>query len=209
MGVEIEISDEIAEEFGVKLAAAVQEWFSGSDRTLSTWRRMMRDELASPMEEWLLGPYSASLVSRGITPLGDEQARVYVVRALKDTDDLRERLLNAPSVGSLTASPWFVETLLHPLHQSKIVSSLFRRVQDLFSFGSVEREPDFTGRRRWRIAASPSRHTALDFVVKGPDGLFNVGGNLWVGPRGDITNAPEASGCTCYLEWETVAGDWV
>lgn len=199
----------LSEELGERLAVAVQNWFSGSDHSLSTWRRMMRDELAGPMEAWLLGPYSAELSARGITPLGPEQARVYVVRALKDTDDLRERLLDAPSVGTLTASPWFVETLLRPLHQSRIVSSLFRRVQDLFSFGSVEREPEFTGRRRWRIAASPSRHTALDFVVKGPDGLFNVGGNLWIGPRGDVTNGPEASGCTCYLEWETVGGNWV
>lgn len=201
--------DVIAEELGGRLSEAVSLWFAGRDHTLSSWRQMMREELAEPMKDWLLGPYSASLVSRGITPLGPEQARVYVVRALKDTDDLRERLLNAPSVGSLTASPWFVETLLRPLHQSRIVSSLFRRVSDLFSFGSVEREPDFTGRRRWRIAASPSRHTALDFVVKGPDGMFDVGGNLWVGPRGDITNGAEASGCTCYLEWETVDGNWV
>ena len=204
-------ADEISEELGGPLSDAVSAWMSNSDHSEASWRKMMRSELSNPLESWLLGSYSRSMEKRGITPLGLESAKFIVVRAIADTSDIRNRLLSAPKAENLTAAgPWFLEVLLRPIHQSKIVASLLRVVGSIFEQRSVEVSPKFTGRRKWVTTVASSRHSHLNGVIIGPSEYFQVApGVFWPTPRFDIQNASLASGCRCFLMWETTDGRFV
>lgn len=203
----VELSQEIAPD----LSAAVTAWVAGEDLGIDSWRRMMLEELETPLTAHLLGPYSDSLRARGISPVGSESVKVIVRKALMDTNDIRLTVLNAPEPSVVTAGAFSLAVLLSMLHQSRIVQSITRLVQDVFTNRSVDFNfnSDFTGRRRWRTSVVSSRHGYLNFQIAGAREGFQVGDHYWSGPRANISDANEASGCKCYLEYETNEGNWV
>lgn len=192
-----------------RLASAVSQFVSSGDTSTTAWRTVMVDELEQALVQHLVGPYSEVLRERGIEPLSVERAVVVVRRALMDTEDLRRRVLVAPVRPDGLVAGFFMDTILNALHQNRVIKSITRRVQDVFGKESMEADvvAGFTGRKRWRTSVVSSRHRDLDFQVQDAGGLFLVGTELWQGPRDNIFNAAQASGCRCYLEFEKILED--
>lgn len=200
------VVNDLSDELGVKLSNALTEWFQGGgEQTFGSWHKVMQRELEGPLVDYLVGPYSNSLRRRGIRPMSRMQAQMVVLRAVFDTRDLYGRLINAPE-RTVTAG-FFVDTLLRKVHQGKIVGSILRRIRDIFGRKSVEQTPGFTGRCMWLCNVSPSvsRHGHLNGLVIDVNAgeRFQVGpGKLWIGPREDVMDVEESSGCRCELLWE-------
>lgn len=208
-----DLVDELSEELGEALSLRLTKWLEdGKDLSFGSWQREVVEELEEPMVQYLIGPYANSLIRRGITPLGVEEARVIVERALFDARDIYKTLLNAPMRDLSLTAGFFVDTLLRRLHQGRVVNSLLHRVRDLFGGKSVEAEvvagTGFTGRKMWRVNVASSRHRHLNGVVKEDGEMFEVApGVFWPGPRADIFAVNLSSGCRCELLFEYINED--
>lgn len=203
--------NELSEQLGAALSGALTEWFrGGGEQSFGSWHKIMRRELEGPLVDYLMGPYSNSLRRRGIRPVSALQAQVVVARAVFETRDLYGRLINAPE-RTVTAG-FFVDTLLRKVHQGRIVQSLLHRIRDVFGRRSVEQTPGLTGRRMWlcNVPTSVSRHGHLNGVIAEAGERFEVRpGVFWYGPRDDVLDADESSGCRCELVHERTDGEWL
>lgn len=198
--------DRLSQDLGVNLSNALTDWFrGGGEQSFGSWHKVMRRELEASLVEYLVGPYSNSLRRRGFRPISALQAQMIVARTVFDTRDLYARLVNAPE-RTVTAG-FFVDTLLRKVHQGKIVQSILHRIRDVFGRRSVQQTSGFTGRCMWltNVPASVSRHGHLNGVIIDVSAgeRFQVRpGVFWIGPREDMLDAEESSGCRCELLWE-------
>jgi hypothetical protein len=68
---------------------------------------------------------------------------------------------------------------------------------------------ELTGRRRWQTSGLKSRHSSLNGQIKDENESFYYKGDYVYGPRPSGGSPGNWSNCSCFLQRETVGGDWL
>lgn len=122
---------------------------------------------------------------------------------------LREMAQEPDTFESITAAAR-VSTTLKRVGQT--VAQVFDMVKDRFNqimSRYFEDQNQLTGRRRWRTSSLKSRHSGLNGEIRSEGESFSYKGDSIYGPRPAGGSPANWSNCSCFLERETIDGDWI
>lgn len=176
------------------------------------WRADLRSALESDLRDQLLERTSADWRARGLPLPSDDQLRRFATTSVRgtlgpDSDDLLIRLHRSARGVKGTAA---LSSYLTPGRTNQTSAQIFDMANDRLTFSlarHAERRRLLSGRTRWQTAnQATSRHASLHGEVRRLGEDFSSGTK---GPRPPMGQVKEWSNCSCYIQYETVDGEWV
>lgn len=198
----------VIEEWGPRLRSVPEI----TNNIRQNWRADLREALESDLRDQLLERTSADWRARGLPLPAEDQIRRFATASVRgtlgpDSDDLLIRLhRSARGVkGTAALSSYMTEG-----RTNQTAAQIFDMANDRLEFQlarHAERRGLLTGRVRWQNAnPSNSRHKDLHGEVRQLGQDFSSGTKS---PRPPFGKPGEWSNCSCYLQHETVDGEWV
>lgn len=198
----------VIEEWGPRLRSVSEI----TNNIRQNWRADLRDALETDLRDQLLSRTTTDWQARGLPLPSDTQVRRFATASVRgtlgpDSDDLLLRLHRSARGVEGTAA---LSSYMTPGRTNQTTAQIFDMANDRLEFNlarHAERRRLITGNVRWQNAnPRTSRHSDLHGEVRRVGQDFSSGTR---GPRPPFGQPGEWSSCSCYLEYETVDGEWV
>lgn len=198
----------VIEEWGPRLRAVSEL----TNNIKQNWRADLREALESDLRDQLLSRTSVDWRARGLPLPADDQLRRFATTSVRgtlgpDSDDLLIRLHRSARGVEGSAA---LSSYLTPGRTNQTAAQIFDMANDRLEFQlarHAERRGRLTGLTRWQTAnQATSRHADLHGEVRRLGENFSSGTR---GPRPPMGQVKDWSNCSCYIEYETVDGEWV
>ena len=227
------IAMEFGEQYGSEYARVLVKWGkklkgveSITDDLRKEWGKDLRKALEADIVTVLVEKEAPQWKKAGNLPSEDTLRRFAQTAAKisleQDMNDLLNRLREIAqrslpegetiedALNELTAAGFLIGQIIKRSQQT--TAQILDMVADKFS-GIMNRffntQGRLTGRRRWRVTATNSRHNSLNGQIKSDGESFEYKGQLVYGPRPPGGSPENWSNCSCSLQFETRGGDWV